>query len=93
MRTSGGCRHRKGATSADRGLVVIPGSRGDFSYVVEPVLQRPEEALFSLSHDAGRKWSRNDAHARLSRRYSLAYILCAEIFVSMDRLFQKGCAA
>jgi release factor H-coupled RctB family protein len=68
----GGWLHRKGAAPADRGLVVIPGSRGDFSYLVEPVLQRAEEALFSLAHGAGRKWSRNDAHARLSRRYKVA---------------------
>jgi len=68
----GGWLHRKGAAPADRGLVVIPGSRGDFSYVVEPVAERAEDALHSLAHGAGRKWSRNDAHARLSRRYRVA---------------------
>lgn len=68
----GGWLHRKGAAPADRGLVVIPGSRGDFSYLVEPVAERAEEALSSLAHGAGRKWSRNDAHARLSRRYRVA---------------------
>jgi release factor H-coupled RctB family protein len=67
-----GWLHRKGAAPADRGLVVIPGSRGDFSYLVEPVLQRADEALFSLAHGAGRKWSRNDAHSRLSRRHNVA---------------------
>jgi release factor H-coupled RctB family protein len=67
-----GWLHRKGAAPADRGLVVIPGSRGDFSYLAEPVLERAEEALCSLAHGAGRKWSRNDAHARLSRRYKVA---------------------
>lgn len=65
----GGWLHRKGAAPADKGLVVIPGSRGDFSYLVEPVLDRGDEALYSLAHGAGRKWSRNDAHARLSKRF------------------------
>ena len=67
-----GWLHRKGAAPADRGLVVIPGSRGDFSYLVEPVPEQAETALSSLAHGAGRKWSRNDAHARLSRRYKVA---------------------
>lgn len=67
-----GWLHRKGAAPADRGLVVIPGSRGDFSYLVEPVADQAEAALSSLAHGAGRKWSRNDAHARLSRRYKVA---------------------
>lgn len=64
-----GWLHRKGAAPADRGLVVIPGSRGDFSYLVEPVPDFAEKSLVSLAHGAGRKWSRNDAHARLARRY------------------------
>ncbi len=67
-----GWLHRKGAAPADRGLVVIPGSRGDFSYLAEPVPERADAALWSLAHGAGRKWSRNDAHARLSRRYKVA---------------------
>lgn len=32
-----GWLHRKGATPADQGVLVIPGSRGDYSYLVEPV--------------------------------------------------------
>ncbi len=68
----GGWLHRKGAAPADRGPVVIPGSRGDFSYLVDPVTARADTALWSLAHGAGRKWSRNDAHARLSRRYKVA---------------------
>lgn len=65
----GGWLHRKGSAPADKGLVVIPGSRGDFSYLVEPVVDRGAEALYSLAHGAGRKWSRNDAHGRLSKRF------------------------
>ena len=70
-----GWLHRKGAAPADCGLVVIPGSRGDFSYLVEPVPERADDALYSLAHGAGRKWSRKDAHARLSRRYRVADML------------------
>lgn len=65
----GGWLHRKGAAPADHGLVAIPGSRGDFSYLVEPIAETADAALHSLAHGAGRKWSRKDAHARLSRRY------------------------
>lgn len=68
----GGWLHRKGAAPADRGLVAIPGSRGDFSYLVEPVVDGADHALHSLAHGAGRKWSRKDAHARLSRRFKVA---------------------
>lgn len=68
----GGWLHRKGAAPADRGLVAVPGSRGDFSYLVEPLTDRADHALHSLAHGAGRKWSRKDAHARLSRRFTLA---------------------
>jgi len=67
----GGWLHRKGAAPADRGLVAIPGSRGDFSYLVEPDVARADHALHSLAHGAGRKWSRKDAHSRLSRRFKV----------------------
>lgn len=65
----GGWLHRKGAAPGDRGLVAIPGSRGDFSYLVEPLPDGGDMALHSLAHGAGRKWSRTDAHARLSGRF------------------------
>lgn len=65
----GGWLHRKGAAPADQGLVIIPGSRGTFSYLVEPLPEQGDKALHSLAHGAGRKWSRNDAYARLSKRY------------------------
>ncbi|OJW67337.1 MAG: RNA ligase RtcB family protein [Sphingomonadales bacterium 63-6] len=67
-----GWLHRKGAAPADRGVVTIPGSRGNFSYLVEPNAQGADRALHSLAHGAGRKWSRKDAHARLSRRFKVA---------------------
>ena len=68
----GGWLHRKGAAPADCGLVAIPGSRGDFSYLVEPLAPRAGAALHSLAHGAGRKWSRGDARARLSNRFKAA---------------------
>jgi len=63
--------HRKGATPADQGLVMIPGSRGDYSYLVKPKLgtQASHDSLYSLAHGAGRKWIRSECKARLSNRY------------------------
>ena len=66
---AGGCRcwlHRKGAAPADRGPVVIPGSRGDLSYLVEGIPGAAAEAtLRSLAHGAGRKLARHEARAKL----------------------------
>ncbi len=58
--------HRKGAAPADKGVVVIPGSRGDFSYLVRPLGEQQDNA-FSLAHGAGRKWKRSDAKGRLGK--------------------------
>lgn len=65
----GGWLHRKGATPSDQGLVVIPGSRGDYSYLVEPLAD--ERSLLSLAHGAGRKWMRSECKDRLAARYSV----------------------
>ncbi|MES2289463.1 MAG: RNA ligase RtcB family protein [Pseudomonadota bacterium] len=67
----GGWLHRKGAAPADRGPIVIPGSRGDLTYVVQPRLEQAAVALHSLAHGAGRKWSRSEARDRLSRRFRI----------------------
>lgn len=67
-----GWLHRKGAAPADQGMVVIPGSRGDYSYLVQPVAA--EMSLYSLAHGAGRKWMRSECRARLSKRYSAAQL-------------------
>lgn len=67
----GGCRcwlHRKGAAPADMGPVVIPGSRGDLSWLVRPVPGR-DEALRSLAHGAGRKIARGEARGKLRGLY------------------------
>ncbi|WP_157314899.1 RNA ligase RtcB family protein [Chitinibacter sp. GC72] len=64
--------HRKGATPADQGAVVIPGSRGDYSYLVQPM---PSDiSLQSLAHGAGRKWMRSECKGRLSGRYTVAQL-------------------
>jgi release factor H-coupled RctB family protein len=68
----GGWLHRKGAAPADKGVIVVPGSRGDLTYIVEPRLDGADRALHSLAHGAGRKWSRSEARAKLDRKYTIA---------------------
>lgn len=77
-KTIDGCEgwlHRKGATPSDKGYVVIPGSRGDYSYLVKPVTDEAVSAenmatsLYSLAHGAGRKWKRGECHGRLGHKY------------------------
>lgn len=60
--------HRKGAAPSNVGPVVIPGSRGTYSYLVQPTAS--EIGGLSLAHGAGRKWKRGDVKARLYERYS-----------------------
>ncbi|GAA3933952.1 RNA ligase RtcB family protein [Litoribacillus peritrichatus] len=60
--------HRKGATPADQGVVMIPGSRGSISYLVQP--KACEVSLYSLAHGAGRKWVRTECEARLKSRFT-----------------------
>ena len=62
--------HRKGAAPSDEGCLVIPGSRGSFSYLVSPKGNQESNA-FSLAHGAGRKWKRSDCRARLSSKYNV----------------------
>ncbi|OAM15060.1 RNA ligase RtcB family protein [Eikenella corrodens] len=76
-----GWLHRKGATPSDCGLVLIPGSRGDYSYLVEPAADC-SIALNSLAHGAGRKWQRGECKGRLSHKYS-ADSLCRTAFGSI----------
>lgn len=73
-RDAGGCRcylHRKGAAPADEGLVVIPGSRGDESFLVRPTTKaaRTDASAWSLAHGAGRRWKRGECRPRLSAKY------------------------
>ncbi|KNF07728.1 tRNA-splicing ligase RtcB [Gottschalkia purinilytica] len=61
--------HRKGATPSDLGCVVVAGSRGSKSYIVKPKDNLIEYA-FSISHGAGRKWSRFGCKEKLENIYS-----------------------
>lgn len=57
--------HRKGASKADGGLASLPGSRGDYSYLLRPLAIAGSG--LSLAHGAGRKWKRSDCEGRLAR--------------------------
>ncbi|KAJ3087886.1 hypothetical protein HK102_010067 [Quaeritorhiza haematococci] len=60
--------HRKGAAPSDQGLVVIPGSRGAYSFLVLPEGGQETNA-YSLAHGAGRKWTRTKAQTQLRQKY------------------------
>lgn len=60
-----GWLHRKGATPSDKGIVMLPGSRDDYSYLLEPLSSAGALSLHSLAHGAGRKWLRTDCKGRL----------------------------
>jgi release factor H-coupled RctB family protein len=60
--------HRKGAAPGDAGPVVVPGSRGDVSVLVEPTPGRAD-ALWSIAHGAGRRIARHEAKGKLKGRY------------------------
>lgn len=64
----GVCIHRKGAVSARNGIVVIPGSRGSMTYLVEPA-ENTDLSAWSLSHGAGRKWARSLCKSRIREKY------------------------
>lgn len=55
--------HRKGAAPVKGGPIVIPGSRGDFSYLVIPL--DCSQTLMSVAHGAGRKMARHEASAKV----------------------------
>lgn len=64
-----GFLHRKGAAPSDREFALIPGSRGDYSYLVST---KPNElVLNSIAHGAGRKWKRTDCQGKLEKKFSL----------------------
>lgn len=58
--------HRKGAASVFDGPVVIPGSRGSHTYVVQPTGDGIVNG-FSLAHGAGRAMSRTSAEAEFRK--------------------------
>jgi release factor H-coupled RctB family protein len=97
QRAFGGCAcwlHRKGAAPSTEGAVLIPGSRGAFTYLVSPT-QPTERSAYSLAHGAGRKWSRTDSRGRLEQRYSAkdltrtelgSYVICED----KDLLYEEA---
>jgi len=89
--------HRKGAVAAYSDFVVIPGSRGSLSYLVQPTGDGESHA-WSLAHGAGRKWARSEARLRMRERFSVAElaqtgfggrVICEE----RDLLYEEAPAA
>ena len=74
VQTESGWLHRKGAAPSDQPFVLIPGSRGDFSYIVRPVSNAADHG-WSLAHAAGRRWDRGSTRSRLEGRYAPASLL------------------
>ncbi|EFN7582354.1 TPA: RtcB family protein, partial [Escherichia coli] len=58
-------------------LVIIPGSRGDYSWLVKPVAN--EKTLHSLAHGAGRKWGRTECKGRLAAKYTATQLSRTEL--------------
>ncbi len=73
-----GWLHRKGAVSSNSDMVIIPGSRGSFTYLVSPI-GKQENSCFSLAHGAGRKWKRSDSKGRLKRKYNCESLLKTDL--------------
>jgi release factor H-coupled RctB family protein len=68
--------HRKGATpSSESPILVIPGSRGSLSYLVEVNAEAIHGSAYSLAHGAGRQMSRSKARTMMSDRYSQEELL------------------
>jgi release factor H-coupled RctB family protein len=57
--------HRKGAAAPSQGLAPLAGSRDDHSYLM--AVTAGPEALWSLSHGAGRKYDRGSMHGRIKK--------------------------
>lgn len=86
--------HRKGAAPSTSGPVVIPGSRGAVTYLVAPCGGHRENA-WSLAHGAGRRWTRTETRARLSRKYRPADLIRTDlggrvICHSKDLLYEEA---
>ncbi len=56
--------HHKGAVPSNQGPVIVAGTRGSLSYIIEP-LGEQNANLWSLAHGAGRKWNRSSCKERL----------------------------
>jgi len=62
--------HRKGAVATEGEPVIIPGSRGSLSYLVQPLGEGATRA-WSLAHGAGRKWARSETRLRMRERFGM----------------------
>jgi release factor H-coupled RctB family protein len=62
--------HRKGAVATGGEPVVIPGSCGSLSYLVQPIGDGTNHA-WSLAHGAGRKWARSETRLRMRQRFNM----------------------
>lgn len=70
--------HRKGATSSESDLSIIPGSRGSLTYLVKSRGDQ-EKNLWSLPHGAGRKWSRGSCKEKLRDRFKAKSLIKTSI--------------
>ncbi|KAG8808529.1 hypothetical protein FRC17_003904 [Serendipita sp. 399] len=84
--------HRKGAAPSDQGFVPCPGSRGDFSWILQPMgdgERNVTKSLFftahSLAHGAGRLHPRNAPQLRkggsvnqLTTTSMGSYVVCTD---------------
>ncbi|KZP04562.1 release factor H-coupled R [Athelia psychrophila] len=61
--------HRKGAAPTDKGVAPCPGSRGDFSWLLEPTGDG-QLNVHSLAHGAGRRHARHVLHTGTKRAKS-----------------------
>ncbi|KAG8799613.1 hypothetical protein FRC17_007088 [Serendipita sp. 399] len=76
--------HRKGAAPSDQGFVPCPGSRGDFSWILQP-MGDGERNAHSLAHGAGRLHPRNAPQLRkggsvnqLTTTSMGSYVVCTD---------------
>lgn len=60
--------HRKGAANSHSEIAIIPGSRGDLTYIVKPIAS--EASLYSIAHGAGRKWKRSECRCRIEAKFN-----------------------
>jgi release factor H-coupled RctB family protein len=61
--------HRKGTVPTDEGPIVLAGSRGSLSYLVNP-RSDTEPHAWSLAQGVGRRWSRTEARLRMRERFA-----------------------
>lgn len=78
VRKEGAWLHRKGAAPTDGAYVLIPGSRGSYSYVVKPTGEQEGNA-WSAAHGAGRRWNRLSTRGRLEKKFSQARLKQTEL--------------